>query len=314
MRLLPFRVLVLLLVLSGIPALGASEDEWLGPDKPKHFVVCTALAGAGYGGGALLFDAPAARWLTGAGLAMGIGLGKELYDSRPRGRGFSGKDLAWDAAGTVVGLGGAFLVDRFIFGRGKPSRTPPSRAVVLPITLVFPDGSKGLGPTPVSVSSRRRRLGGGVVRALGGQGLPGPGAALVLDGRDGGASRLAFDELHQLLPLVARVHHQHGATPTVAAGDEHGDLAPWTLIHAPGGQDADLLGQTALGERALQPARQVQPSASRASAHEALAADEHLHLFRRLHRSIAAVVPHPSSSASESFAPPLPRDAPLHAR
>jgi len=313
MRLLPFRVLVLLLVLSGIPALGASEDEWLGPDKPKHFAVCTALAGAGYGGGALLFDAPAARWLTGAGLAMGTGLGKELYDSRRGGRGFSGKDLAWDAAGTAAGLGGAFLVDRFIFGRGKPSRTPPSRAVVLRTkTPVVPGGSKGLGPTPVSVSSRR--LGGGVVRALGGQGLPGPGAALVLDGRDGGASRLAFDELHQLLPLVARLHRQQGATPAVAAGDEHGDLASRTLIHAPGGQDADLLGQTAIGERALQPARQVQPSASRASAHEALAADEHLHLFRRLHRSIAAVVPHPSSSASESFAPPLPRDAPLHAR
>ncbi|WP_164021247.1 YfiM family protein [Pyxidicoccus trucidator] len=266
MRLLPRRVLVLLLILSGFPSLGASGDEWLGEDKAKHFAACTVLAAGGYGAGALVFEAPAARWLTGAGLAMGAGLGKELYDSRSGGTGFSTKDLVWDAAGTATGLGLAFLVDHFIFGREAPA----SPAVEL--------------------------------RAV---------APVVLGGRSSGASRLALDELHQLLPLEARVHRHHGAAPAVAAGDEHGDLASRALVHAAGGQDADLLGQAPLGERTLEPAGQVHPSASRASAHEALAADEHLHLLRL---STAAFVPHPSSSVWESLVPPLPSDAPLRTR
>ncbi len=267
-------LLSLLLVLPGTSALGAAGDEWLGADKAKHFAVCTVLAGAGYGGGALLFEAPSARWLTGAGLAMGAGLGKELYDTRSGGTGFSVKDLAWDAVGTATGLGVAYLVDRFVFGHEAPASPPVSLRTVAP--FIF----------------------------------DGRGTALILHGRGGGTSRLALDELHQLLALKARVHRQHGAAPAVAAGDEHGDLPARALVHAAGGQDADLLGQAALGERALEPARQVQASAARATAHEALAADEDFHLARRVHRSVPTVVLHPSSSARESRAP----DAPLRGR
>jgi uncharacterized protein YfiM (DUF2279 family) len=263
-------LLTLLLVLPGTSALGAAGDDWFGQDKAKHFAVCTVLAGAGYGGGALLFESPSARWLTGAGLAMGAGLGKELYDTRSGGSGFSVKDLAWDAVGTATGLGVAYLVDRFVFGREAPASPPVSLRTVAPLVL---DGRD-------------------------------------LDGRGGGASRLALDELHQLLALKARVHRQHGAAPAVAAGDEHGDLPARALVHAAGGQDADLLGQAPLGERALEPARQVQAPASRATAHEALTADEDFHLPRRIHRFIPAVVLHPSSSAMESRAP----DAPLRVR
>lgn len=91
----------------------ASGDDWFGSDKPKHFAACLAVTGVGYGAGAVLFDSPGARALTGVGLGLGVGVGKEVYD-RARGKVFSMKDLAWDTAGTATGLLAAFLVDRFI--------------------------------------------------------------------------------------------------------------------------------------------------------------------------------------------------------
>jgi uncharacterized protein YfiM (DUF2279 family) len=284
----------------------AVADALDGSDKAKHFVACTVLAGTGYGAGALLFDAPEARWLTGAGLAMGAGLGKELYDSRSGGTGFSGEDLLFDAAGTAVGLGVSFLVDHFLFQRA--SARAPTTALRAAAPVVARRGG-GLLPSGLGLQAPRVLVGAGAPPAEEGHG--GLGAALVLAGRSGEAPRLALDELHQLLPLEARVHRHHGAPPSVTAGDEHGDLASRALVHAAGGHDADLLGQAPLGERALEPARQVQTSAPRASAHEALAADEHLHLPLRV--SLSAVVLHPSSPASKSRAAPLPRpaDAPL---
>jgi uncharacterized protein YfiM (DUF2279 family) len=269
MRLPRLPVLVALFVFSATsPASAQYGDEWFGEDKAKHFAACFAFAGAGYGGGALLFEEPSwARWLTGAGLGMGAGVGKELYDSRPGGSGFSLKDLAWDTVGTATGLGVAFLVDRFVFGRSESADAPAS---ALRLRRV-PGGSGGLGD---------------------------------------GAARLSLDEPHQLLALKARVHPQQGAVPAVAAGDEHGDLSARALVHAAGGQHADLLGQAPLGERALEPARQVHAPAPSAPAQQALAADEHLHL---LHRSAAAFIPHPSSSELKPRQPRVPLDAPLRA-
>jgi uncharacterized protein YfiM (DUF2279 family) len=255
MRPSPLRVLVLLLCLS-VPGAARAQygDEWFGPDKKKHFAACFVLAGVGYGGGALLFEEPAARWLTGAGLAMGAGVGKELYDKQ-RGGLFSLKDLAWDAVGTATGLGVSYLVDRLVFGRSASSSGDVA-------------------------AWRRGGLGGW------------------------GASGLALDEPHQLLAVQARVHRHHGAAPAgAAAGDEDGDLAARALIHAAGGQHADVAAQAPLGQRALEPARQVHATAAGAPAQQALAADEHLHLSR----STAAFVLHPSSSGSR----PRPSDAPV---
>jgi uncharacterized protein YfiM (DUF2279 family) len=255
MRPAPLRILVLLLCLS-IPGAARAQygDEWFGPDKKKHFGACFVLAGAGYAGGALLFDAPAARWLTGAGLAMGAGVGKELYDKQ-RGGLFSFKDLAWDGVGTVTGLGVSYLVDRLIFGRSAPDSGDVA-------------------------AWRRGGLGGWA------------------------AAGLALHEPHQLLAVQPWVHRHHGAAPAgAAAGDEDGDLAARALAHAAGGQDADVVAQAPLGQRALEPAWQVHAAASGAAAHQALAADEHLHL----RRSTAAFVLHPSSSGS----PPRPADAPV---
>lgn len=296
----------LLLVLPGASArAAASGDEWLGRDKAKHFAVCTVLAGAGYGGRALLFEAPSARWIAGAGLAMGAGLGKELYDTRSGGSGFSVKDLTWDAVGTATGLGVAYLVDRFVLGRDVPESRGEALSGV-------PGGreSPGLGVSLVPGGFGRRGLATGLPLAPAGQAdapverLRDVGAR-VLEGRGLLTARPALDEPHQLLALEPRLHQHHAATPAVAAGDEHGDAAARTLVHAAGGQDADLLGQAALREGPLQPVRQIQSAAPRAAAHEALAADEDLHLARSLPR----VVPHPSSVTSRFHA-----DAPLRIR
>ncbi|QSQ24094.1 hypothetical protein JY651_03710 [Pyxidicoccus parkwayensis] len=308
-------LLGMLLVLPGIPALGASPgDEWFGTDKAKHFAVCTVLAGAGYGGGALLFDAPSARWITGAGLAMGAGLVKELYDTRSGGSGFSVKDLTWDAVGTATGLGVAYLVDRFVFGRDEPASasaiTGGEASASLDVTLrlgapLVPNAFGRRGLAPVATVTRVRSDGAAIERS-------GDVSTRVFDGQGLATPRLALDEPHELLALKTRVHQHHGSVPAVTAGDEHGDLSARALVHATGGQDVDLLGQAPLGERTLEPARQIQRASSSAAAHEALAADEDLHLPRRVSRSIPAVVLHPSS-ASESRAT-YGADAPLRVR
>ncbi|MET0403829.1 MAG: hypothetical protein ABW123_15570 [Cystobacter sp.] len=93
------------------------RDAWFARDKALHFGVSAGLAGVGYAGGALLFEAPEARWLTGAGVALGAGLSKEVYDAA-RGSFFSWKDLTWDVLGTATGLTLSWAVDRLFFQRG----------------------------------------------------------------------------------------------------------------------------------------------------------------------------------------------------
>lgn len=99
-----------------------SRDDWFGQDKALHFGVSAALAGAGYAGGALLFEEPRARWLTGSGVALGAGVAKELYDAG-RGSFFSVKDLTWDVLGTATGLALSWTVDRLFFQRQDSART-----------------------------------------------------------------------------------------------------------------------------------------------------------------------------------------------
>ncbi|MBU8898160.1 hypothetical protein DRW03_26160 [Corallococcus sp. H22C18031201] len=117
--------LLLLSLMLASPVFAASGDDWFGSDKPRHFGACLAFTGAGYGAGALLFDEPSARWLTGAGAGLGAGVGKELYDLA-RGKTFSLKDLAWDTAGTATGLLASFLVDQVVTALSRPAE--PARA------------------------------------------------------------------------------------------------------------------------------------------------------------------------------------------
>ncbi|WP_199732988.1 MULTISPECIES: hypothetical protein [Corallococcus] len=247
----PRTALVSALALLAAPtaAVAQSGDDWFGPDKPKHFAACLAATGVGYGAGALLFDTPGARALTGVGLGLGVGVGKEVYD-RARGSVFSMKDLAWDTAGTATGLLAAFLVDRFI----TEVLLPPPRSVAV-----------------VRGSGRSLRRAG-------------TGAAL--------------HELQQQVALQARLHQEQAALGVVGVGDEHGDLPAWALVHAPGGRDADLPGEAAVGQLPLEPARQVLASTPGA-LRQAFATDEHVHLAPL----VARVVLHPSSSLAFASSP-----------
>jgi putative lipoprotein len=96
-------ILCLLLVLVfPAPAL-AADDPWFGKDKWLHFGASTALAAGGYALGAAIWERPEPALAVGAGLALGAGVGKEILDLAGMGHP-SWRDLAWDVAGTGVGL------------------------------------------------------------------------------------------------------------------------------------------------------------------------------------------------------------------
>lgn len=85
----------------GVPALVPPEDRWLAEDKGRHFAMSFAVTGMGYGA-ARLATSPTAARSAAAGVAVLLGIGKEIVDAR-QGRTFSLKDLAWDAAGVALG-------------------------------------------------------------------------------------------------------------------------------------------------------------------------------------------------------------------
>lgn len=111
----PLLLVTLLLVLPDQAAAALpDEDPWFGRDKALHFAVSTGLAAGGYGLGSLAFpDHAAAPWLTGAGLSLTLGVGKEVFDQLD-GRHFSLRDLTWDVAGTITGLVAAWALETFV--------------------------------------------------------------------------------------------------------------------------------------------------------------------------------------------------------
>jgi uncharacterized protein YfiM (DUF2279 family) len=94
----------------------ADPDPWLGRDKALHAVVSAGIAAGGYGAAASQTDDRGWRLLTGAGLALGAGVGKEVLDLYGLGDA-SWRDLTWDVIGTATGLGVAWIIDRLISGR-----------------------------------------------------------------------------------------------------------------------------------------------------------------------------------------------------
>ena len=97
----------------------AADDPWIGPDKALHFTAGFTLSAGGYGLGSLAFQGRLGRILTGAGVALGAGVAKEIYDMTGSGSP-SWRDFAWDAIGTGCGLLLAWTVDRLLFG-AEPS-------------------------------------------------------------------------------------------------------------------------------------------------------------------------------------------------
>lgn len=105
------RIPLALALLLAHPARASDADPWLGADKAKHFGATWLLATAGYGGASLATDDTAWRLGSGAALAMGAGVAKELWDLSGRGSP-SWRDLAWDGVGTAAGLVTAYAFDR----------------------------------------------------------------------------------------------------------------------------------------------------------------------------------------------------------
>ena len=85
-------------------------DPWLGRDKAFHFCASAALAGGGYGLGALATPDVPGRIAVGAAGAIGAGLAKEMLDAVGFGTP-SWRDFAWDALGTAAGLGVSITLD-----------------------------------------------------------------------------------------------------------------------------------------------------------------------------------------------------------
>jgi putative lipoprotein len=96
------------------PVQAAEPDPWFGRDKVMHLSVSFALAGASYATAAGCTKRTSVRVLSGVGIAFSAGLAKELSDQYG-GRGFSWRDLTWDAVGTATGTLVAWLVDRYLF-------------------------------------------------------------------------------------------------------------------------------------------------------------------------------------------------------
>jgi len=106
-------------LLAARPARAADPDPWFGPDKKLHFEYSAAIAAGGYAAGALLAqlsDRPEGRcdrrirFAVGGTLALGAGVGKELWDLSGHGDA-SFRDLTWDVIGTAAGLALAAAVD-----------------------------------------------------------------------------------------------------------------------------------------------------------------------------------------------------------
>lgn len=96
-------------------AQSADPDPWFGQDKALHFGASAGIAVTGYALGGLWDpSSEPLRLVMGGSTALAAGVAKELFDLTT-GLGMpSWRDLAWDVAGTAVGLAVAWAVDRLI--------------------------------------------------------------------------------------------------------------------------------------------------------------------------------------------------------
>jgi putative lipoprotein len=127
-----FLALSLALLAVARPA-RAESDDWFGRDKWLHFGVSAGLAGGGYAASTLALEERWQRAAAGASLALTLGAAKELYDLSGAGDA-SWRDLSWDVAGTIVGVGLAWLLDLAV-SEDEPSATRSSAMSSAPLTV-----------------------------------------------------------------------------------------------------------------------------------------------------------------------------------
>jgi putative lipoprotein len=94
--------------LNAAPA--SAADDWWGEDKLLHFGVSMLLASGGYAASSFVLEEPWQRALAGGALSLSLGIAKESFDLAGHGDP-SWKDLTWDGAGTLVGVGFCFSLD-----------------------------------------------------------------------------------------------------------------------------------------------------------------------------------------------------------
>lgn len=80
-----------------------ASDRWTGQDKAQHFLASAVLTAAGTEVARHQGYSPVHSANLGFLFSVSLGAGKELWDSRPAGTGWSWKDFAWDIAGAATG-------------------------------------------------------------------------------------------------------------------------------------------------------------------------------------------------------------------
>jgi len=95
-------ILALLLFLFFSKPTLAQQNDWVGGDKPQHFIV-SMFAGA-LGNELIASDSNQyERIIGGALIGFAIGFAKEILDAHKPNGAFSRTDLVWDLLGSVVG-------------------------------------------------------------------------------------------------------------------------------------------------------------------------------------------------------------------
>jgi len=113
-------------------------DPWFGRDKALHFGASAAIAAGTYWGAALVTDRQSTRLTAATAVALGAGIGKELWDLAGHGNP-SWRDLAWDVVGTATGVALAWVIDEFLLhGRTQESGTGAASLQLHPRVSGFP--------------------------------------------------------------------------------------------------------------------------------------------------------------------------------
>jgi putative lipoprotein len=98
-------------ILASAPAARADDaDPWFGHDKLLHFEATSSLAVVGYAGASFYTDDRPTRVAAGLTLAVGVGVGKEMWDLAGHGDP-SWRDLTWDLVGAATGVLVAGAID-----------------------------------------------------------------------------------------------------------------------------------------------------------------------------------------------------------
>ncbi|MCE0489091.1 YfiM family lipoprotein [Pantoea sp. Mb-10] len=98
------RALILCVCLCCSGCAHVAQDNWTGRDKAEHYFSSALLAAAGSEISQHQHQSRAQNLRFGFLFSLSFGAGKELYDSRSAGSGWSWKDLSWDIAGAASGI------------------------------------------------------------------------------------------------------------------------------------------------------------------------------------------------------------------